>query len=266
MTTSFQVRELNVMTVGHNVDVLTSSLSSALRGWTGIQSNPAAIKPAKTLELYEYEGSPYCRLVREGLTELDLDVIVYPCPKLGLRFRPNVADMGGKEQFPFLVDPNTGEQLYEAIDILAYLYSTYGQRTLPLRWRAAALQKISSIGAGIPRFGKGVSARPSRAPEQKLELYSFEASPFSRPVRELLCELELPYVLRNTGRTSVVDWVPPPVRDALNIVPSSELKNRKELLRRAGRISIPYLVDPNSGTELSDSTNILDYLTEAYAV
>ncbi len=33
------------------------------------------------------------------------------------------------------------------------------------------------------------------APEQKLELWSFEASPYSRVVRSLLCELELPYIL-----------------------------------------------------------------------
>ncbi len=251
--------------LAHNADVLTSSITSALRGWNGINSNPATLKPSKTLELYEFEGCPFCRLVREALTELDLDVIVYPCPKRGARFRPKVTDMGGKALFPFLVDPNSGKQMYESLDIVAYLYETYGQRTLPLKWRAGALQKISSIGSGIPRFGKGISARPSHAPAQKLALYSFEASPFARPVRELLCELELPYVLRNAGRTSLLDWVPPPVRDALNIVPTSKLKNRKELLRRAGRISIPYLVDPNSGTELSSSTDILDYLNETYS-
>lgn len=251
--------------LAHNADVLTSSVTSALRGWTGISSKPAAIKPSKTLELYEFEGCPYCRLVREGLTELDLDVIVYPCPKRGTRFRPRVTNMGGKTQFPFLVDPNTGEQMYESLDILAYLYATYGQRPLPLKWRAGALQKLGSIGSGIPRFGKGVSARPSHAPAKKLELYSFEASPFARPVRELLCELELPYVLHNAGRTSMLDWVPPPVRDALNIVPASDIENRKELLERAGRISIPYLVDPNSGTELSNSSDILRYLDETYS-
>jgi len=240
-------------------------MTSALRGWTGIKSSPAAIKPSKTLELYEFEGCPYCRLVREGLTELDLDVIVYPCPKRGTRFRPKVTKMGGKAQFPFLVDPNTGERMYESLDILAYLYEIYGQRTLPLKWRAGALQKLSSFGSGILRLGKGMSARPSHAPAKMLELYSFEASPFARPVRELLCELELPYVLRNAGRTSILDWVPPPVRDALNIVPTSELENRKELLERAGRISIPYLVDPNSGTEMSDSIDILRYLDETYA-
>ncbi len=252
-------------TLARNADVITSSITSALRGWTGINSNPATIKPSKTLELYEFEGCPYCRLVREAITELDLDVIVYPCPKRGTRFRPKVTEMGGKAQFPYLVDPNTGEQMYESMDIVAYLFDTYGQRTLPLKWRAGALQKFSSMASGIPRLAKGVFAKPSQAPAENLELYSFEASPFARPVRESLCELELPYLLHSAGRTSMRDWVPPPVRDVLNIVPTSELKNRKELLQRAGRISIPYLVDPNSGTELSDSSDIRDYLNQTYA-
>ena len=236
-----------------------------MRGWTGINTNPAAVKPSKTLELYEFEGCPYCRLVREALTELDLDVIVYPCPKSGTRFRPKVTSLGGKAQFPFLVDPNSGEQMYESLDIVEYLYATYGQRPLPLKWRAGTLQKFGAMGSGIPRFGKGISARPSHLPAQMLELYSFEGSPYARPVRELLSELELPYVLHNTGRSSMVDWIPPSVRDVLNIVPTSTLENRKALLERAGRISIPYLVDPNSSMELSDSADIREYLIETYS-
>ena len=252
--------------LARDADVLASSLTSALRGWTGIKSVPAAVKPEKTLELYDFEGCPYCRLVREALTELDLDVIIYPCPKGGQRFRAKVIEFGGKAQFPYIVDPNTGDAMYESMDIVAYLFETYGQRELPLKWRAGALQKFGSIGSGIPRLGKGVFAKPSRLPAKMLELYSFEASPFARRVRELLCEMELPYVLHNAGRTSLRDWVPPFVRDAMNIVPGSELENRRQLLERAGRISIPYLVDPNSGTEMSDSAKIREYLHSEYSL
>ncbi len=260
-----EVDTLSRNILARNADALTSSMTSAMRGWSGINSDPAPSKPETTIELYDFEACPYCRLVREGLTELDLDVVLYPCPKRGTRFRPRVKALGGKTQFPFLVDPNAGRQMYESLDILAYLFETYGKRALPLKWRAGALQKIGSIGSGIPRLGKGFAARPSRAPERKLVLYSFEGSPFARPVRELLCELELPYVLRNAGRTSLSDWVPPPIRDALNIVPKSALENRRKLLKRAGRISIPYLVDPNTGIELADSNDILEYLHETYA-
>ena len=42
------------------------------------------------------------RLVREALTELDLDAMIYPCPKGGKRFRPLATDLGGKTRFPLL--------------------------------------------------------------------------------------------------------------------------------------------------------------------
>ena len=48
-----------------------STLATALRPGIGISANPAAEKPVKLLELYEFEACPFCRLVREALTELD---------------------------------------------------------------------------------------------------------------------------------------------------------------------------------------------------
>ena len=53
-------------------------------------------------------GSGYRAQVREALTLLDLDVLIYPCPKGGPTYRPKAQQMSGKAQFPFLVDPNTG--------------------------------------------------------------------------------------------------------------------------------------------------------------
>ena len=43
-----------------------------------------SFRPAKPLELYEYEACPFCRKVREALSMLDIDVIVYPCPRDGV--------------------------------------------------------------------------------------------------------------------------------------------------------------------------------------
>lgn len=250
----------------HTLNVITSSMTTALRGLNGIQARPAADKPAQLLELYEFEGCPFCRLVREVLTELDIDAIIYPCPKRGVRFRPDVVALGGKAQFPFLVDPNTGVKMYESVDIIEYLYVTYARRDVPLRWRAETLQKLTSTVAGIPRVLAGSKARTSKErPAGLLELYSFESSPFARVVRETLCELEIPYILHSAGRTTAQDWIPPIVRDALQIEPRTELANRKALLARAGRITIPYLVDPNTETELGESQNIVDYLEATYA-
>ncbi|MEM8767800.1 MAG: glutathione S-transferase N-terminal domain-containing protein [Pseudomonadota bacterium] len=251
--------------IEHTLNLASSLLATFARAGQGIATEPAAVRPAQPLELYEFEACPYCRLVREAVTELDLDVLIYPCPKDGERYRPQAVEIGGKAQFPLLVDPNTGKHLYESADIIAYLYRTYGQRDLPLRWAAMPLQALTSSLAGVPRSAAGRQSRPSRAPEQPLELYSFEASPFARLVRETLCELEIPYVLRSVGRRTATDWVPPQVRASMAISATPSTPNRKALLERAGTISIPYLVDPNTATELAESGDIVDYLRKTYA-
>ncbi len=106
---------------------------------------------------------------------------------------------------------------------------------------------LTDLGAGLAsavRLGAGVRYRRARAPEQPLELYSFEASPFSRIVREALCSLELPYLLHNVAKGS-------PSRDAF--------------VKRSGRMMVPYLVDPNTGTSLFESADIVRYLDDTYA-
>ena len=250
------------MTAGN---LATSMISTLVRGTAGIQSTPAAIKPRQLLQLYDIENCPYCRLVREAFTELDLDVEIYPCPKNGERFRPEIEERGGKAQFPYLVDPNTGEEMYESLDIVAYLFETYGQRELPLRWKAGKLQTLGSMLASAPRLKRGMQARPGIEPEYLLELYSFESSPYARPVRELLCEMEIPYILRSCGRTQLQEWILPPLRERLNITPDSELDNRRLLQDTEGKVSIPYLYDPNTEQGLFESGDILDYLTDTYA-
>jgi len=98
-----------------------------------------------------------------------------------------------------------------------------------------------------------------------LELYSFESSPYARPVRELLCEMEIPYILRSCGRTRLQEWILPPLRKRLNITPNSELENRRVLQDTEGKVSIPYLYDPNTEQGMFESEDILDYLGATYA-
>ena len=243
----------------------TSMLSTLLRETNDIRTTAAAVKPNQTLQLYDIENCPYCRLVREALTELDLDAEIYPCPKNGDRFRPEVLQRGGKAQFPYLVDPNTGEEMYESLDIVAYLFETYGQRNLPLKWKAGQLQTFGSMLASAPRMNEAREAIPAREPEYLLELYSFESSPYARPVREMLCNLQIPYLLRNCGRTRLDEWILPPVRARLNIKPDSQQGNRRLLQASEGRVSIPYLYDPNTETGLFESADILQYLEKTYA-
>lgn len=255
---------MDIDTLRFRINLASSTLATFLRTGMGVSAEPAPNKPDALLELYDIEGSPYCRLVREALTELDLDAMIYPCPRGGTRYRPAAIELGGKAQFPLLLDPNTGTQMYESLDIVEYLFETYGNRPLPIKWRAGAIQVLGSFMTDAARLASGTQARASQAPDTPLELYSFESSPYARMVRDALCELEIAYVLRSAGRTRLSDWVPPIVRDSMNLRPDPELENRRDLLERAGRVSIPYLVDPNAGVEMGESKAIVEYLEETY--
>lgn len=104
-----------------------SNFASALRLTAGTRrATTRQAEPAQLLELYQFENCPWCRLVRERLTELDLDYIVRNCPKGDSPKRADLKVRGGKVQVPYLVDPNTGRSLYESRDIVAYLDATYG--------------------------------------------------------------------------------------------------------------------------------------------
>lgn len=251
-------------------DALIHLVSGSLRGWRGTASfRPAQRQPETMLVLYDIEACPYCRLVREVLTELDLDVEIRPCPKNGQRFRPEAERLGGRQQFPLLVDPNEQERRYESADIIDHLYRHYGGRGRAARglgraWQVATAQAASALN-WRPRGMSGLKARPSKSPAQPLELFSFETSPFSKPVRARLCELELPYILRNTGKGAWSDMGPASWRDRVFKGPRGTTRNRRWLDEQTGQVQVPYLIDPNTGTAMYESQAILDYLDRTYA-
>lgn len=223
-------------------------------------------RPQGLLHLYDMEGCPHCRLVREALTELDLDAVIYPCPKGGDRFRNRAVEISGQERFPLLVDPEEGEVLQESTRIVSHLWRQYGDGRVSgvSSWRPVA--KTRSVLASATRFGSGIYARPARRPERLLELYSFESSPYTREVRERLCELQLPYVLRNCGRSTPADYVLPVVRDAIGMDYEPATVNRLALKKQTGRVAIPYLVDPNQNIGLYESDRILEHLHRHYQI
>src|SRR5690349_11708536 len=133
-------------------DFLTSYSASVLRGGVGRFLVPLGARPEKLLELYEFEACPFCRRVREALTILDLDAMIYPCPKNGMRFRPTVIERGGKRQFPYLVDPNAGVEMYESADIVAHLFARYGAGPVPWFLRGP-LSIATGSAAGAVRLG-----------------------------------------------------------------------------------------------------------------
>lgn len=252
-----------------HIDVLTNLLAGTARGWRGTVAKPRSDQPEQLLKLYDIEASPYCRLVREVLTELDLDVLVFPCPAGGKRFRPEAEKLGGKQLFPLLVDDNTGTTMYESADIIDYLHRTYGRGGASPRGLARRLAVGTSVLSSLFLLrGKGfagVKVSASKAPEQPLELYSFETSPYSKTVRARLCELELPYILRNTGKGHWRDMGTPVFRDKIFKGEKGTTRNRQWLADNTGRVQVPYLIDGNTGTAMYESSDILDYLDRSYA-
>ena len=62
-------------------------------------------------------------------------------------------------------------------------------------------------------------------------------------VREKLVELELPHLMKSSGRGS---------------------PKRQELVDRRGTFQAPYLEDPNTGVAMFESAAIVKYLEETY--
>ncbi|WP_029890179.1 glutathione S-transferase N-terminal domain-containing protein [Polycyclovorans algicola] len=255
-----------------NLEALRHLVGSTLTGWRGSACfRPAAVQPAQLLELYDIESSPYCRMVRETLSELDIDVLIKPCPKGGTRFRKEAIARVGKAQFPLLVDPNTDTVMLESADIIDYLLRTYGGREqVPARGIGRTARLAGGYMATVVNWRPGgiggLTAEPSEAPAQPLELFSFETSPFSKGVRMRLCELEIPYRLRNTAKGAWSDMGPAVFRDKLFKGPRNTTRNRTWLNEHTGAVQVPYLIDPNTEVAMYESADIVDYLDNTYAL
>lgn len=225
------------------LEVGSSLLSTLARAGSGISVGALGKRPEEPFDLYEFEACPFCRKVREALTILDLDARILPCPKGGLRFRPELERRGGKQQLPYFVDPNTGKEMYESDAIVRYLFESYGDGRVPALLQPGLLAQATLGLASALRPGYGLRAVASRASAAPLELWSFESSPFCRLAREALCSLELPYRLHNVGKGS---------------------PRREAFVARSGRMMVPFLADPNTGVEMFESADIVRYLEQTY--
>ena len=225
-----------------SLDRALSQVATAMRFGSGGRVGELGPRPGKTLELYEFEGCPFCRKVREALSILDLDALVYPCPKRGKRFRPALIRRGGKALFPYLVDPGAGVEMYESDDIVRHLFERYGRGRVPKILGAGPLTDFTAMSVGLVRPGAGSFYREARAPEQRLELLSYEASAGCRLVRERMSVLELPYLLKNRA-------------------PGSQ----RPLPDGVSRADLPHLIDPNCDLALSGAAEILRHLDATYA-
>src|SRR2546425_11052863 len=108
---------------------LSSFAATIVRFGRGTSSRVAADRatPHHVLELYDFEGCPYCRKVREVLCELDLDYLTHPVAH-GSPRRAELVKRGGKMLAPYRVDPNTRAEQDESDAIIGDRDTAYGAR------------------------------------------------------------------------------------------------------------------------------------------
>ena len=224
-----------------------AALPTVLRGPRGLIARDAVqTMPEPMLVLYEFESCPFCRRVREVLCELDIPYESRPCAK-GSRHRDELRTRGGKVQVPYLIDEAAGTALYESEAIIDHLWRRWAGRSRPLAGRLLHPLETGLAMAGSvarPHGGRtlpGIEERPQ--PDQVLELWNIEASPYCRRVRETLCALDLPSVVHNIAKRS---------------------RHRDAFRARFGRVQVPLLYDPNTDTTLIESRDIIDYLVTTY--
>jgi glutaredoxin len=82
-------------------------------------------------------------------------------------------------------------------------------------------------------------------PQKPLVLYNYEGNQFCRLVREVLTELDIPWEMRSAGKQS-------PRRQELAYI-------------TGGSSQCPYLIDPNTGVDMAESKDIVEYLYKTYA-
>lgn len=244
------------------LETLTSGLASIARLPYGTSVAPeiatsgaalAELPRPGSLRLYEFEGCPFCRRVREVVSYLDLSLTVYPCAR-GSRHRATVeaaaASLGvTRPTYPYLEDDAAGVRLFESADIVAHLLECYGGGAAlppPSDYFLPSTFLTGWVPAAM-RFGRGgaVEGRAcSDAPAELLQLYSYDGNQFCRLVREALTELDLPYTLLSVAKGS---------------------PRREELVALAGRSTAPYLVDPNTDVAMFESADIVEYLFRTYS-
>lgn len=250
----------------HSVNVMTSVLASSLRAWRGTATKITTPTPEKTITLFDREGCPECRLVREALTELNLDVSIVPCPEGNRTVAQKLKEETGSSLVPHLIDPNSEKTLSGQDSIVSYLFKEYRGSQVPDPLTSGLKNAIASRLATTIRNGSGTQWRPAKTAEQPLTLYGFESSPYTRLVRERLCEYGIPYTLITLGKQQRADVGIPNLRLTLKKYKPVPNSKRDAFFNRHGNVQVPYLEDPNTQQALFESAKIMQYLDDTYGI
>mmetsp|Transcript_19133 Transcript_19133/g.31721 ORF Transcript_19133/g.31721 Transcript_19133/m.31721 type:complete len:485 (-) Transcript_19133:256-1710(-) len=256
----------SLYSIPNALDTLTSGLASICRLPRGVAvdvvDSPVTV-PVPVLTLYDVENNVDCRLVRERLTELNLNFQVVPsCPNSKV-----FTDASYKYSLPSgtnlpTMSVNNDQMLSGAQEIVNFLDDTYGTGAKQvdsddLEWKDQALELWDTVGNNLAswlRAGRGCVVSPaaitatdkaSSDTQPLLLLYSYEGNQFCRLVREVMTELDIVYEVKSAGKQS-------PRREELSKI-------------TGGSSQCPYLIDPNTGESMSESADMIQYLYKTYA-
>ncbi len=265
----------------HKVRSAQAFASLLLRGGRGVMGTATPMQPEKSLILYEHEACPYSRRVREVMTLLNLDYESRPSPHKGQVYRDELKEIAGKAQVPFLIDDNIakgseGNQILDSQAIIDHLFANYSKKGFtPDKYQrqnkkdnASLANKAASV-ASMLRGVKAVHPKKNLArgkPKAPLHLYGFEASPFCRLVREKLSELEVGYINHNVAREQIQDIGAFGFHLGFGEYQPIKGGKRDRLMNAdlQGKLLFPYLIDPNTDTQMYESQDIIDYLEYNY--
>ena len=233
----------NDVSIADAREFVSSLTASFIRAGAGARVTAVGPRPADTLILYEMENCPFSRLVREALSELDLDAIIKPCPPGEDCHRAELRRLTGDETVPYLIDRGLGVALHESGRIVRHLFTHYGTGRIPARFAQTAAVLYTSKLASRLRGGKRAYQPPAVRPPFPLELWNYEGSPYCRLVREQLDAHGLSYVSRNLARES---------------------PRRAAFLERFGKLQFPCLYDPNVDRTLFETASILEHVRCLY--
>lgn len=79
------------------------------------------------LTLYVKTGCPFCKRVRDVISELGIQEQVTEKNIAEEGIADELVERGGKRQVPYLIDTERGEAMYESEDIANYLTEHYGK-------------------------------------------------------------------------------------------------------------------------------------------
>ena len=253
------------MSIPGPLDTFSSGLASICRFQKGVTAEDGIRPGPKLLQLFDIETSCECRAVRERISELDLIVqAIIPATANSRVFSDStyLYSLPKGATIPrLIVQENDGNQIVKVgqTDILSYLDETFSTPVPPLdnspssKEQALLVTRIAgNYVANVLRFTRGSSVTSAATstltprPQQPLILYSYEGNQFCRLVREVLTELDLVYELRSAAKLS---------------------PRRAELAAITGGSSqCPFLIDPNTNTQMMESADIIRYLYNTYAL